>query len=118
MSRRRSRRRKLAETVLDIAVGGPALAADKVAEAVDEIVERGEEAVNRGRRATRRPASRAAKTARKTAKTARRKVVGKGARSYEERTRGELYQLAADRGIEGRSSMRKAELIAALREER
>ena len=39
------------------------------------------------------------------------------ATKYEDRTKGELYDLAADRDIEGRSSMTKEELIAALRGE-
>ncbi len=34
---------------------------------------------------------------------------------YEERTRDELYNLAAERGIEGRSGMTKRQLIHALR---
>jgi hypothetical protein len=36
-------------------------------------------------------------------------------RPYEARTREELYELAGERNLEGRSSMTKAELIAALR---
>jgi plasmid stabilization system protein ParE len=36
-------------------------------------------------------------------------------RGYDERTRDELYNLAKERDIEGRSNMSKAELIQALR---
>ena len=39
-------------------------------------------------------------------------------RSYEERTYDELYELAAERDITGRSYMKKDELIEALREQR
>jgi hypothetical protein len=37
-------------------------------------------------------------------------------RSYEDRTRDELYNIARDRDIRGRSSMSKDELIRALRD--
>ena len=36
-------------------------------------------------------------------------------RGYDERTKDELYNIARERGIEGRSSMSKAELVRALR---
>ncbi len=39
-------------------------------------------------------------------------------RPYEERTRGELYELACDRQIEGRSAMNKKQLVKALRRDR
>ncbi len=40
---------------------------------------------------------------------------GGHAEPYEERTKKELYEQARDLGVEGRSGMSKAELIAALR---
>lgn len=39
-------------------------------------------------------------------------------RPYEERTKAELYDLAQERNIEGRSTMSKKQLIAALRADR
>ena len=55
------------------------------------------------------------RTARKVARQAKRAVKASDARSYEERTRGELYELAQERDLEGRSGMSKKQLIAALR---
>jgi hypothetical protein len=106
--KRPSAARRVAEAAADVAIGGTALAADKAIEAVDEIVERAGSVARRGRRGARGAGERAARTARRAA--------GRGdGRSYEERSREELYTLATERGIEGRSSMRKTELIAALR---
>ena len=40
---------------------------------------------------------------------------GNPSRGYEARTRDELYNIAKERNIKGRSGMRKAELVQALR---
>jgi hypothetical protein len=100
--------RRVAETALDVAVGGTALAADKALETIEKVVAGGEDAVGAGAR------ERAAAAAR----TVRHALEPEDRRSYEARTRDELYELAAERGIAGRSTMRKAELIAALRDAR
>jgi hypothetical protein len=106
-----SKTRRVAKTAADVAIGGPALAVDKALEAVDQIVDRAGGALGRGRREARKAGADATRTARKA-------MEGNGGRAYEERTRDELYALAVEREIDGRSSMRKAELIAALRAER
>lgn len=103
--------RRIAETALDVAIGGTALVVDKTIETVDKVVGRGERTARRARKVTRERASEASRTA--------RRAIGEHDRSpYEERTLDELYELAAERDIEGRSTMRKEELIEALREHR
>jgi hypothetical protein len=107
--------RRVADATLDVAVGGTALAADKALETLDKVTDRAEEALRRGRREARDQT----RSARRHAEEAVHQAAGgHDSRPYEERSRDELYELASERDIEGRSSMNKAELIAALRENR
>lgn len=43
---------------------------------------------------------------------------GKPGKPLDDRTKDELYNMAADLGVEGRSKMKKDELISAIREKR
>jgi hypothetical protein len=89
-NREEGRVRRVAETAVDVAVGGTAIAAEKAREVVGDAVARAEETLSGA-------------------------TDGTDSRPYEERTRDELYKLAIERNIEGRSSMKKKQLIAALR---
>lgn len=103
--------REAARTAAEIAIGGTALAADKAIETIDHVLERTGSAFREGRREAR-------ETAETTARNVREAIQDGDSRPYEARTKDELYALAAERDITGRSNMRKAELIDALRAER
>jgi len=109
--RQSSTAQRIAEKTLDLAVGGTALAAEKVSETVGRAIEKSEGAIRKGRHEVREKAEAASRAARQA-------VEDRDARPYEDRTRDELYELAIQREIDGRSSMRKSELIDALRSAR
>jgi hypothetical protein len=96
--------RSVARTAADVAIGGTALAADKAIEVVGDAVERANDAFMRGRHDV-EEATRKAEEAVEDVKRAAKRTVGTStdSRVYEDRTRDELYDLAAEREIPGRS---------------
>lgn len=104
--------RGVVDLALDVAIGGTSLVADKAIDAVERTADR---AGDRLKDARERVHEAADEARHRLDDLEDRFGQGEDHSRYEERTKDELYQLAAERGIASRSTMRKAELIEALR---
>lgn len=121
--------RRATELALDVAIGGTALAVDKAVDLAEKAVDRAGEAIRRGEDQAERASKQARDKARDVTSRAKEQIGDakdaarsgleeRDKRPYEDRTKHELYTLAAERDIASRSSMNKAELIDALRTQR
>lgn len=129
-SNKKPEERGIAATAVDLAVGGAVLAADKAAEVIDDAIERGSEALEEAGETVRDAVNTVVGTAsdaaddavehgRQAAASAKATIddatSGRDTSPYESRSKEDLYDLAQERNIEGRSNMTKEELIEALR---
>lgn len=115
-------RHELAEKAADWTIGGPLVLFDQLRDAVGRVwgrtERRAEELAQRSRRHTREAIGDVRESASELIHDVRTRIAEPDVRPYEERTLEELYQLAQEREIDGRSQMNKPQLIAALRDAR
>ena len=115
MSKTKRSDQGIVEQGIKLAVGGTALAVDKVVDVVRHAASRTEKAIDHARENVMETVEKTEKRATDAVNKVEDKMTGPDTRPYEERSVEDLYELAAKRDIDGRSTMRKEELIEALR---
>jgi hypothetical protein len=89
------------------------MATSRIKKAARKNIKKAQKAARKKRTISKLPSRVRSDLGREGAKAARRG--GQPGHAYEERTREQLYEIAKEKGIEGRSKMGKGELIKALR---
>jgi hypothetical protein len=116
MSKTQNNDKGIVKQGIKIAVGRTALAVDKVVDVVRDAAGRTEDAIDKARENVVEAMDNTEKRASDTLNKVEDELMGTtDTRPYEERTVEDLHALAATRDIKGRSTLRKVELIEALR---